>query len=105
MTAYKTGKTPDYAAALANGGWDPATLAWPARVGEVLDIVWMSNSGPSGGFDFHPMHARKQKPALFAGYISLSTRKNKNKKKEEEKKSRPQTVTRKPLKHHRPVHS
>lgn len=32
-------------------------MAWPARVGEVLDIVWSSNSGPSGGFDFHPMHA------------------------------------------------
>lgn len=57
MTAYKTGKTPDYDAALANDGWDPSTRAWPALVGEVLDIVWVSNSGPTGGWDFHPMHA------------------------------------------------
>ena len=57
VTTYKTGQTPNYEAAVANGGWDPETLAWPALVGEVLDIVWVSNSGPSGGFDFHPMHA------------------------------------------------
>ena len=27
-----------------------------ALPGEVLDIVWENNSGPTGGFDFHPMH-------------------------------------------------
>ncbi|KAK7988276.1 hypothetical protein PG989_008591 [Apiospora arundinis] len=57
VTAYKTGQTPNYDAAVANGGWDPATKAFPAKVGEVLDIVWQSNSGPSGGWDVHPMHA------------------------------------------------
>ncbi|RYP35501.1 hypothetical protein DL767_003755 [Monosporascus sp. MG133] len=57
VTVYRSGTTPDYSAAMANGGWDPVTRAWPALVGEVLDIVWLSNSGPSGGFDFHPMHA------------------------------------------------
>ncbi|KXJ94838.1 L-ascorbate oxidase [Microdochium bolleyi] len=57
VQAYTTGATPDYAAAVANGGWDPATRAWPAQVGEVLDIVWLSNSGPTGGYDHHPMHA------------------------------------------------
>jgi FtsP/CotA-like multicopper oxidase with cupredoxin domain len=55
--AYLGGQTPDYDAAIANGGWDPATRAWPAKVGEVLDIVWLSNSGPTKGFDHHPMHA------------------------------------------------
>ncbi|KAH7324905.1 Cupredoxin [Stachybotrys elegans] len=57
VQAYVTGQTPDYDAAIANGGWDPQTRAWPARIGEVLDIVWLSNSGPTRGFDNHPMHA------------------------------------------------
>ncbi|KAI8961468.1 putative multicopper oxidase [Daldinia sp. FL1419] len=57
IRAYIQGKTPDYKAALANHGWDPKTRAFPALVGEVLDIVWQSNSGPTGGFEYHPMHA------------------------------------------------
>ncbi|KAI0165379.1 putative multicopper oxidase [Hypoxylon sp. FL1284] len=56
IEAYVQGKTPDYNAALANNGWDPSTKAFPALVGEVLDIVWQSNSGPTGGFEYHPMH-------------------------------------------------
>lgn len=56
MAAYK-GITPNYTAALANNGWDPETRAFPAQVGEVLDIIWESNSGPTSGYDFHPMHA------------------------------------------------
>ncbi|KAI1469090.1 putative multicopper oxidase [Daldinia caldariorum] len=57
IQAYVEGKTPDYQAALDNKGWDPSTRAFPALVGEVLDIVWQSNSGPTGGFEYHPMHA------------------------------------------------
>ncbi|KAH9905689.1 L-ascorbate oxidase [Xylariomycetidae sp. FL2044] len=57
IQAYMSGITPDYDAAVANGGWDPKTNAFPAKVGEVLDIVWESNSGPTGGFEYHPMHA------------------------------------------------
>ncbi|CAJ2509494.1 Uu.00g145200.m01.CDS01 [Anthostomella pinea] len=57
VQAYVTGKTPDYDAAVLNQGWDPNTSAFPAKVGETLDIVWQSNSGPTGGFDYHPMHA------------------------------------------------
>lgn len=59
VQVYTTGSTPNYTAALANGGWDPTddNHAFPALVGEVLDIVWQSNSGPTGGWDFHPMHA------------------------------------------------
>lgn len=57
IQAYIEGKTPDYEVALANKGWDPNTRAFPALVGEVLDIVWQSNSGPTGGFEYHPMHA------------------------------------------------
>ncbi|KAL7619465.1 hypothetical protein AAE478_010004 [Parahypoxylon ruwenzoriense] len=57
IQAYTEGKTPDYQTALENDGWDPKTKAFPALVGEVLDIVWQSNSGPTGGFEYHPMHA------------------------------------------------
>lgn len=59
IQVYTTGQTPNYEAAIANYGWDPTNNnhAFPALVGEVLDIVWLSNSGPTGGWDFHPMHA------------------------------------------------
>ncbi|KAI1319964.1 L-ascorbate oxidase [Xylariaceae sp. FL0255] len=57
ISAYTQNKTPSYAAALSNNGWDPSTRAFPAEIGEVLDIVWLSNSGPTGGFQYHPMHA------------------------------------------------
>ena len=48
---------PDYDAALANGGWDPATLSFPAKMGETIDIVWLNDNGYSGGWDIHPFHA------------------------------------------------
>lgn len=41
---------------MEHGGFDPETKAFPAKVGEVLDIVWENNNGPTGGWDFHPMH-------------------------------------------------
>ncbi|KAF4553572.1 Multicopper oxidase-like protein 11 [Elsinoe fawcettii] len=56
VDVFATGSTPNYTAALSNNGLDPTTQVYPAIVGEVLDIVWLSNSGPTGGFDFHPMH-------------------------------------------------
>ncbi|KAG5915681.1 hypothetical protein E4U53_004433 [Claviceps sorghi] len=56
VQVYLTGQSPSYEAALRNGGFDPSTRVFPAKVGEVLDIVWISNSGLTGGFDFHPMH-------------------------------------------------
>ena len=51
---------PDYDAALANGGWDPVTYAWPAKIGEVLEIIWVNTGSTvedNGGVDFHPFHA------------------------------------------------
>lgn len=48
---------PDLQTAIANGGWDPVTQLFPAKVGEVLDIVWLSSNLPTGGWDIHPMHA------------------------------------------------
>lgn len=50
---------PNYTAALSNGGWDPASLTWPARVGEVLELI-LENTGSevngNGGLDYHPFH-------------------------------------------------
>ncbi|KAF2788279.1 multicopper oxidase [Melanomma pulvis-pyrius CBS 109.77] len=56
---YQRGETaiPDYEAALKNYGWDPKSLTYPAKLGEVIDIVWENNNGPSGGWDVHPFHA------------------------------------------------
>ncbi|KAK6332886.1 hypothetical protein TWF696_002905 [Orbilia brochopaga] len=48
---------PDFTAATATGGVDPVSRLFPARIGEVIDIVWLNNNGPSGGWDFHPFHA------------------------------------------------
>ena len=51
---------PDYAAAVANGGWDPRTQSFPARIGEVLEIVLQnvgSDVGGSGRVETHPFHA------------------------------------------------
>ena len=47
---------PNHTLALENGGFDPKSRTFTALPGEVLDIVWENNSGPTGGFDFHPMH-------------------------------------------------
>lgn len=51
---------PDYQAALDNKGWDPVTYTWPAKIGEVLEIIWV-NTGSlvenNGGVDYHPFHA------------------------------------------------
>jgi L-ascorbate oxidase len=56
---YRRGQAaiPDYNAALNNYGWDPKSLAYPAKIGEIIDIVWENNNGPSGGWDYHPFHA------------------------------------------------
>ena len=49
-------RAPNHQRALENGGFDRVSRTFTAMPGEVLDIVWESNSGPSGGFVFHPMH-------------------------------------------------
>lgn len=55
---YKRGEAamPDYDAALQNGGWDPATQIFPAKMGEVLDIVWENTNIPEPQYHTHPMH-------------------------------------------------
>ena len=53
---YQNHSSPNYELALKHQGYDPSTQTFPAQVGEVLDIVWENNNGPSGGWDFHPFH-------------------------------------------------
>lgn len=49
---------PDYETAVQNyGGWDPNLNVYPARVGEVIDIILEGEpNGNAGGFDPHPWH-------------------------------------------------
>lgn len=56
VNIYRNRQTPNYSLALEHGGFDPLSKAFPAKVGEVLDIVWQNNGGPVGGFESHPMH-------------------------------------------------
>ncbi|GAP93313.2 putative multicopper oxidase [Rosellinia necatrix] len=58
----ETGYLPDYDAGVANGGLDPRTGAYPARLGEVLEIVLQNvgartlDGSAGGGLDTHPWH-------------------------------------------------
>ncbi|OAL35377.1 hypothetical protein AYO20_05428 [Fonsecaea nubica] len=52
------GVTPDYGRAIANGGFDLLSQTYPARIGEVLEIVWQNAASyPAGIYGPHPMHA------------------------------------------------
>ena len=50
--------SPSYDAALANGGMDNSTRTFPAKIGEVLEIVIQNSAATmNGGLDVHPFHA------------------------------------------------
>ena len=52
------GLVPDFDRGLSNGGFDPISQTYPARLGEVLEIVWQNAaSTPDGIYGPHPMHA------------------------------------------------
>jgi L-ascorbate oxidase len=62
INIYQNGEEalPNYQAALDNRGWDPVTYTWPAKLGEVLEIVWVNTGSlveDNGGVDYHPFHA------------------------------------------------
>ncbi|KAI0475561.1 L-ascorbate oxidase [Xylariaceae sp. FL0804] len=57
VQAYTLGTTPDYAVAVAGSGWDPNTKAFPAKIGETLDIIWHTKPGTGNYFQYHSMHA------------------------------------------------
>lgn len=48
---------PNMTRALQNGGIDPVTRAFPARMGEVIEIVIQNTGADKGGLDTHPWHA------------------------------------------------
>lgn len=48
---------PSYERALANEGIDPVTRAFPANIGEVIEIVVQNTASDRGSFDTHPFHA------------------------------------------------
>lgn len=48
---------PNYQTAVANGGMDNRTRAFPAKLGEVLEIVIQNSGATNGGLDVHPFHA------------------------------------------------
>ncbi|KAL1966534.1 hypothetical protein VTN77DRAFT_4456 [Rasamsonia byssochlamydoides] len=46
-----------YDRAMANGGFDTITRTFPAKMGEVLEIVWQNQGSTTGGVETHPFHA------------------------------------------------
>ncbi|KAK9312688.1 Cupredoxin [Lipomyces starkeyi] len=48
---------PSYESAIANGGMDSNTRAFPAMLGEVLEIVIQNTGATNGNLDVHPFHA------------------------------------------------
>lgn len=59
MSLYKQdgAEFPSLQRALENKGIDPVTRAFPAEIGEVLEIVIQNTGADSGGLDVHPFHA------------------------------------------------
>ncbi|KAK5738572.1 hypothetical protein LTR17_005908 [Elasticomyces elasticus] len=62
VNIYENGPSalPDYELALNNSGWDPVSYTWPAKLGEVLEIIWVNTGSlvnDNGGVDYHPFHA------------------------------------------------
>ncbi|KAL4784881.1 Cupredoxin [Aspergillus varians] len=58
-----------YARAIARGnGFDNVTRTFPAKVGEVLEIVWQNQGAVTGGaVDAHPFHAHGRHPYDIGG--------------------------------------
>ncbi|KAK5635758.1 hypothetical protein RRF57_011470 [Xylaria bambusicola] len=58
----ETAYIPNYLMAIANGGLDPRTKSYPAKLGEVLEIVLQNigtrtyDGSAGGGLDTHPWH-------------------------------------------------
>lgn len=59
VTLYKDGGSnwPSMERALQNDGLDPVTYAFPARMGEVIEIVVQGTGSAGNGTETHPWHA------------------------------------------------
>lgn len=51
---------PSMERALQNNGIDPITRAFPAQIGEVLEVIVQNTGADSGGQDVHPFHQHGQ---------------------------------------------
>lgn len=60
VDVYQRGEAaiPDFELAVSQyGGWDPNLNVYPAKIGEIVDIVLINEpTGTIGGFDVHPWH-------------------------------------------------
>ncbi|PNS21175.1 Iron transport multicopper oxidase [Sphaceloma murrayae] len=56
ISVLRDNKAPNYRLALKNNGYDPSSQTYPARIGEVIDIVWQADGGIGKFYDSHPMH-------------------------------------------------
>ncbi|RXK37646.1 L-ascorbate oxidase [Tremella mesenterica] len=73
-------RMPNYTTALQNGGYDIGSNTYPAKLGEVLDIVIQNRAGPTSGMvEAHPFHTHGAKywdmgygPGNFS-YTALNT--------------------------------
>ncbi len=59
MSLYKNDSIefPSKPRAAQNGGLDPISRAFPAEIGEVVDIVLLNTGADSGDLDSYPWHA------------------------------------------------
>ena len=65
VDTYKHGQAaiPDFEVAQRNYGWDPATMSFPAKIGEVLEIVLQNTGvqvGQLGFVESHPFYAHSK---------------------------------------------
>ncbi|OQV19063.1 L-ascorbate oxidase [Hypsibius exemplaris] len=78
MYQHSSNVYPDYEAALLNGGLDPKTKTFPAKIGEVLEIVWQNLVGNAETrvLENHPFHAHGEHVwDVGSGYGEFSSQK------------------------------
>ncbi|KAH9812543.1 Cupredoxin [Melampsora americana] len=60
VRAYTTGLKPDYVAASKNNGFDPSLGAYPVKLGEVIEMVFLNLASTSNVSEAHPWHLHGQ---------------------------------------------
>lgn len=54
MRAYTSGLKPDYLAASQNHGFDPSLGAYPIKLGEIVEMVFLNLASTAGVAEAHP---------------------------------------------------
>lgn len=60
VRAYTTGLKPDYEAASKNNGFDPTVGAYPIKLGEVVEMVFLNLASTTNVSEAHPWHLHGQ---------------------------------------------